>query len=184
MLCAFDAAPGFNRVTRLYGRTESYIVKPCVDGKFTLLHRILHQYTGGLSQDLTEDHARNDGKIGKMSLEEEFVTADGIMSDGSSFPVFHIIQEQHGFSVRKYRHDLFSVHILISLSLSIYPYSFILALLFLFLYPCAFVFIPLSLRFCPYSFILALLSLFLCPYCLIPISLSFSRSLYFFVLTS
>ena len=144
MLRAFDAALGFNRITRLYGRTESYIVKPCVNGQFILLHRILHQYAGGLSQDLTEDHARNDGMIGKMSLEEEFVTADGIMSDGSSLPVLHIVKEQHMIPVRQYRHDFFSVHILISLSLFLCLYFFVLTTLSVLLYPYLF----------PYLFVL------------------------------
>ena len=114
MLRAFDAALGFNRITRLYGRTESYIVKPCVNGQFILLHRIFHQYAGGLSQDLTEDHARNDGIAGKMSPQEELVPANSILSDGSAFSVFHYVKEQHVIPVRQYRHDFFSVQLFAS----------------------------------------------------------------------
>ena len=87
MLHAFDAALRLDRIARPYRGAEFYIVQPGVDRQFSLAQNILQKYAGGLRQDLTEDHARNDGILGKMSLQEELVTANSILSDGSAFPV-------------------------------------------------------------------------------------------------
>ena len=85
MLHAFDAALRLDRIARPYRGAEFYIVQPGVDRQFSLAQNILQKYAGGLRQDLTEDHARNDGILGKMSLQEELVTANSILSDGSAF---------------------------------------------------------------------------------------------------
>ena len=114
MLYAFDTALRHDRIARPYRGAEFHIVEPGVDRQLSLAQSILQQYTGGLRQDLTEDHARNDGIVGKMSLQEEFVTANSILSDGSAFPVFHFVKEQHVVSVRQYRHDFFSVQLFAS----------------------------------------------------------------------
>jgi hypothetical protein len=50
-----------------------------------------------------------------MSLQEELVTANSILSDGSAFLVFHFVKEQHVVSVRQYCHDFFSVQLFTSL---------------------------------------------------------------------
>jgi len=74
--------------------------------------RILHQHAGGLSQDLAEDDARNDGIIGKMTLQEKLVTADGVVPDSDAVLMSRIVKQQHVVSVRQYAHQFFSVHIL------------------------------------------------------------------------
>ena len=90
------------------------MIQPCINRQLPLSHGILQKNAGGLSQNLTEDHARDDGIAGKMALQKEFASPDRIMADGSPFPVFHIVKEHHMIPVRQYCHDLFSVHILTS----------------------------------------------------------------------